>query len=204
MLASLRELDDNTTHSYFVPLFDPGQPVTFQPSSADHEAGYFDLAACGDVTVCDLSGVERFLVWAVRWAASRHDEPSFAAMCLQDSFDRAGIGDALPVFRRFVSIVHGEPAYCPAASRLGCWRLNMIEAHTLHALASLQKDRFGDAWRTLSRICPRIDAARAMLLLGEIADSLTAVGAQVRPWRRPAQSDAHARGTRAQGGTAPR
>lgn len=159
--------------------------MTFEPTPDDHGTAELDLAACGEVTVCDLTGVERFLVWAVRWAASRHDEPSFADMCLQDSFDRAGIGPALPVFRRFVALVHGEPVYCPAASRLGCWRVNRIEAHTLHALSSLQNDRFGVAWRALSRICRRVDAARAMLLLGEIADALTTVGARVRPWQGP-------------------
>jgi hypothetical protein len=87
-------------------------------------------------------------------------------------------------------MVHGEPAHCPAASRLGCWRVNTIEAHTLHALSSLQTDRFGDAWQAMVRLCPRVDAARAMLLLGEIADSLAAVGARVRPWRSTATAGA--------------
>ena len=188
-LASLATRDDNTTHSYLTLLANhhpsaAHSSVTFDPDTFASGTAKFDLDACASITVCDLTGVERFLVWAVRWAASRHEDPSFAAMCLQDSFDRAGMGSVLPVFRRYVEIVHGEPVYCPAATRLGCWRINPLEAHTLHALASLQHDRFGEAWHALTRVCTRIDAARAMLALGEIADALTAAHARIRPWQR--------------------
>jgi hypothetical protein len=134
------------------------------------------------MTVCDLSGVERFVVWAVRWCASLHDDAEFADLCLRDSFERAGIVGSLPAFRRYVSLAHGEPAPCPPAARLGCWRINAVEATTLHALACLQADRFGDAWRALSTICSRTEAARAMLALGEVADELSRLQARVRPW----------------------
>jgi hypothetical protein len=49
-------------------------------------------------------------------------------------------------------------------------------------LACLQADRFGDAWRALSAICSRMEAARAMLALGELADELSRLQARVRPW----------------------
>lgn len=141
-----------------------------------------DLSAAAEVNVCDLSGVERFLVWAVRWCASRHDDPEFADLCLRDSFDRAGLAACLPAFRRYVSAAHGQPAPCPAAARLGCWRVNLVEALTLHAVACLQADRFGDAWRALNDRCNRCETARAMLALGELADALSAMQAKVRPW----------------------
>jgi hypothetical protein len=134
------------------------------------------------VTVCDLSGVERFLVWAVRWCASCHDDFEFADLCLRDSFERAGMERCLPAFRRYVSMTHGEPSPCPAAARLGCWRVNELEARTLHATACLQSDGFGEAWRTLARLGNRFETARAMLALGEVADALSGLGATVRPW----------------------
>jgi hypothetical protein len=81
-----------------------------------------------------------------------------------------------------VSLAHGEPAPCPPVARLGCWRVNAVEATTLHAIACLQADRFGDAWRALSSICSRMEAARAMLALGELADELSRLQARVRPW----------------------
>jgi hypothetical protein len=156
--------------------------MTFDATPSGDDSAPLALEACSDVSVCDLGGVERFLVWSVRWAASLHDDAGFAAMCLQDSFERAGLGAVLPVFRRYVAAVHGAPAPCPPSTRLGCWRVNRIEAHTLHALACLQADRFGDAWHALASICTRLEAARAMLALGEVADALTSMGARVRPW----------------------
>lgn len=157
--------------------------MTFDATPPGVDTPALELQAHDDVTVCDLTGVERFLVWALRWEASLHDDDGFAAMCLQDSFDRASLGAVLPVFRRYVAAVHGAPSPCPPSARLGCWRINRIEAHTLHALACLQADRFGDTWRALSAICTRLEAARVMLALGEIADALTALGARVRPWQ---------------------
>jgi uncharacterized membrane-anchored protein len=156
--------------------------MTFDASPRLNPAAFNDLKDCVTVSVCDLTGVERFVVWAVRWAASLHDEPQFARECLEESFERAGLASVLPVFRTYVRSVHGEPSPCPPAARLGCWRLNATEAHTLHALACLQADRFGDAWRALAAVCRRVDAARAMLALGEVADALTAIDGKVRPW----------------------
>jgi len=137
------------------------------------------------MTVCDLTGVERFLVWAVRWCASQHDDDAFADLCLRDSFERANLAPCLPSFRRFVQMAHGNPVPCAPAARLGCWRINALEAITLHTVACLQADRFGDAWRTLVSLCTRVDAARAMLALGELADCLSAMEARVRPWDAP-------------------
>jgi len=154
--------------------FDGGPPESSSPPLL--------LNCHAQVSVCDLTGAERFLVWAVRWAASLHDDEGFATMCLRDSFERAGLGSLLPVFRRYVTLVHGAPSPCPPSARLGCWRINSVEAHTLHALACLQADRFGDAWRTLSSLCTRSETARAMLALGEIADLLAAQGARIRAW----------------------
>ena len=33
-----------------------------------------DLARCSDVSICDLSGAEQFLVWAIRWRTSAQDD----------------------------------------------------------------------------------------------------------------------------------
>ena len=155
--------------------------MTFDPTSPPAGAPALDLRACEDMTVCDLTGVERFVVWAVRWCGSRHDD-EFADLCLRDSFERAGIAACLPAFRRYVALAHGEPSPCPPVARLGCWRLNGVEAATLHAIACLQADRFGDAWRALSATCSRLEAARAMLALGEVADELSRQQAHIRPW----------------------
>jgi hypothetical protein len=152
-----------------------------------------DLSASDQTTICDLTGPERFVVWSLRWCASRHEDTAFADLCLRDSFERAGLAASLPALRRYASLVAGEPAHCPAAARLGCWRINAAEAHTLQALASLQADRFGDAWRALTAVCARFDAARAMLALGEIADALSAMGARIRAWtREPPSLNGHA------------
>ncbi len=156
--------------------------MTFDATPRADSSPLVDLKDCGRITVCDLNGAERFFVWAIRWAASLHDDADFAAICLQESFDRAGLGNVLPVFRAYVANVHGAPAPCVPAARLGCWRINAVEAHSLHALACLQAGRFGDAWRTLAHNCSRFEAARAMLSLGEIADAMDAVGGQMRPW----------------------
>jgi hypothetical protein len=93
------------------------------------------------------------------WCASLHDDSEFADLCLRDSFDRAGLSACLPAFRRYVAMVHGDPAPCPPAARLGCWLINTVEART--------------------------EAARAMLALGEIADSLSSLQARVRAWDAP-------------------
>jgi len=156
--------------------------MTFDATPRSDPSPLVDLDNCDRITVCDLNGAERFFVWAIRWASSLHDDAEFAASCLQESFERAGLGNVLPVFRTYVANVHGAPVPCVPAARLGCWRVNAVEAHSLHALACLQAGRFGDAWRTLSRMCSRFEAARAMLSLGEIADALNGVGGRIRPW----------------------
>lgn len=156
--------------------------MTFDPTPPSDSAPPLQLACSDRLTVCDLTGAERFLVWSMRWLASLHDDPGFADLCLRDSFERAGLAACLPGFRRYVAAVQGPPEHCPPAARLGCWRINEREARMLHAIACLQTDRFGDAWRLLVRECGRSEAARAMLALGEIADALCVLQARVRPW----------------------
>jgi hypothetical protein len=156
--------------------------VTFDAAPATSDPPALDLAATERLTVCDLTGAERFLVWSMRWCTSIHEDPEFADLCLRDSFERAGLAMCLPGFRRFVSAVEGAPTARPAAARLGCWRINDHEARMLHAVACLQSGLFGDAWRLLVAECGRTDAASAMLILGEIADALAVLQARVRPW----------------------
>lgn len=156
--------------------------MTFDASPTTSAPPALDLAACERLTVCDLTGAERFLVWSMRWSASLHEDAEFADLCLRDSFERAGLAMCLPGFRRFVAAVHGPPEPCSPATRLGCWRINAHEARMLHAIACLQADRFGDAWRLLVDECGRAEAARAMLTLGEIADALGMLQARVRLW----------------------
>lgn len=157
--------------------------MTFDAAGSPGPSPLGDLKGCGTVSVCDLNGAERFLVWAVRWQASQHDDTEFAAECLQETFERAGLGHLLPVFRGYVGIVHGAPSPCAPATRLGCWRVNAVEANTLHAVACLQSGRFGEAWQTLGSLCSRAGPARAMLALGEVAEALLATGGRVRPWQ---------------------
>jgi hypothetical protein len=64
--------------------------VTFDATPQSTKAPSLDLSACKHVTVCDLSGVERFLVWAVRWSASLHDDSEFADLCLDGTIARTG------------------------------------------------------------------------------------------------------------------
>jgi hypothetical protein len=52
--------------------------VAFDAAKPTDSAPGLDLGACEHVTVCDLSGVERFVVWAVRWCASLHDDVASA------------------------------------------------------------------------------------------------------------------------------
>lgn len=153
------------------------------PIQTPTRAGRFCLRDCRQVSVCDLTGVERFVVWALRWRAAAHDDPAFAAACLQDSFDRAGLRAAQPALERFVAAAQDRPLDCPAALRLGCWRLSPLEAHALHAIACLQAGILGEAWKALSRVCSRRQAARALLALQELATALERAGGQVSRWR---------------------
>ena len=146
--------------------------------------------ACDEVSVCSLGGAERFLVWALRWEASLHEDSAFARECLLESFERAGIIDVLPVFRGYVAAVHGAPSPCAPALRLGCWKVNALEACTLNAVACLQAGQFGEAWRAVSSLTPPRGAAGAMLALGEVADALSREGGRIRRWQEIACSHA--------------
>ena len=107
----------------------------------------FSLADCRRVSVCDLSGAERFIVWAIRWRVSNDDSDPMADSCLEDAFDRAGLRAVQPAFERFVAAACPHAATCRAADRLGCWRLEPVEAHALHAIACLQAGLLGEAWK---------------------------------------------------------
>lgn len=156
--------------------------MTFDASPTPGPASLSNLDGCEGLSVCDLTGAERFVVWAIRWESSLHDDPNFALDCLQESFDRAGLGTLTPLFRSYVAIVHGAPLPASPASRMGCWRINTMEATTLHAIACLQVGLFGDAWRAVSSLCSRTGSTRALLALGELAEELTSIGGHIRPW----------------------
>ena len=141
-----------------------------------------DLARCGDVSICDLSGAEQFLVWAIRWRTSAQDDAEFAEECLTDSFSRAGMPDALPALREFVCAACPMQLDCPASRRLGCWRLNRLEAHALHAVACLQAGLIGEAWLTLRAVCPEASVPAALESLQEIGAALGRAGGSVRRW----------------------
>jgi hypothetical protein len=156
--------------------------MTLDAAPASATASHAGLDAAHGRNVCDLSGVERFIVWAVRWESSLHDDPEFAHDCLQESFERAGLGPLVPEFRGYVAAVQGQRTPASPASRMGCWRINAVEATTLHAIACLQTGLFGDAWRAVSGLCTRTGATRALLALGELAEELSNVGGHIRPW----------------------
>ncbi len=141
------------------------------------------LRDCARVSVCDLSGVERFVVWAIRWRTSNEDEDSFADSCLEDSFDRAGLPSAQPSFERFVEATCPIRMNCPAVHRLGCWRVSPLEAHALHAVACLQTGLLGEAWKTLAQVCARRQVGRALEHLNDLAEALDRVGGRVERWR---------------------
>jgi hypothetical protein len=156
--------------------------MTFDASPGSGQNSPVNSEACGGVSVCSLGGAERFVVWALRWESSLHEDPAFARECLHESFERAGMADVLPAFRKFVSGVHGERSPRSAASRLGCWKVNEFEATTLHAVACLQEGHFGESWRALSSLAPMKGAAVAMLALGEVAEALLHIGGHIRRW----------------------
>lgn len=157
--------------------------MTFDASRPSGPFSPFESVTCDGVSVCSLGGAERFLVWALRWEASLHDDPAFARECLQESFERAGLLHVLPVFRSYVAAVHGLPSPCAPAARLGCWKVNDFEAATLHAVACLQDGLFGEAWRQVSRLAAaNRGATGAMLALGEVAEALLREGGRIRRW----------------------
>ena len=57
------------------------------------------LRDCQHVSVCDLTGIERFVVWAIRWRASTDAADSFADSCLQSGL----LGEAWTTLSRICS-----------------------------------------------------------------------------------------------------
>lgn len=135
------------------------------------------------VSVCDLNGAERFIAWAIRWRASCHDCEAFAAACLEDSFDRAGLRHVQPAFEEFAAIACAVRNDGTAAQRLGCWRLNPREASVLHAIACLQSGLLGEAWKALAAICTPQRAGRALESLDTVAQALAGIGARFERWQ---------------------
>ena len=142
----------------------------------------FSLNDCRQVSVCDLSGAERFIVWAIRWRASNDEADALADSCLEDAFDRAGLRAVQPAFERFVAAACPHATTCRAADRLGCWRLQPLEAHALHAIACLQAGLLGEAWKALARVCARREVGRALLQLEELASALDRIGGRIERW----------------------
>ena len=142
----------------------------------------FSLADCHQVSVCDLSGAERFIVWAIRWRASKDGACAAGDACLEDAFDRAGLRAAQPAFEQFVAAACPRATTCRAVDRLGCWRLQPLEAHALHAIACLQAGLLGEAWKALARVCARREVGRALLQLEELATALDRIGGRIERW----------------------
>jgi hypothetical protein len=142
----------------------------------------FRLADCRQVSVCDLSGAERFIVWAIRWRASSDGSGTASDECLDDAFDRAGLSGVQPAFERFVAAACPHATTCKAIDRLGCWRLQPLEAHALHAIACLQAGLLGEAWKALARVCARREVGRALLQLEELAAALDRIGGRIERW----------------------
>ena len=142
----------------------------------------FRLDECRQVSVCELSGAERFIVWAIRWRASADRRDEVDASCLDDAFDRAGLRSAQPALERFVATTCPMASSCKAADRLGCWRLQPLEAHALHAIACLQAGLLGEAWKALTQVCARREVGRALIQLEELASALDRIGGRVERW----------------------
>lgn len=145
----------------------------------------YDLDRCHEVSVCDLTGAERFVVWAIRWRCSEQDDEEFADDCLRDSFDRAGLPAAKEALEQFVCAACPQRLACSAQKRLGCWRLNQLEARALHAIASLQAGLIGEAWHTLREVCPDAKLRVALESLQDMAVALAQSGGTIHRWRRP-------------------
>jgi hypothetical protein len=157
--------------------------VTFDATPPAPVLPVTDLQDFASISVGELNAIERLIVWAVRWAGSVHDDPLLAGERLQEAFAGAGMNGILPAFTRYVASIQGSGLVYAAEELQGRWPLNALEAHTLHALACLQAERFGEAWRALAAADQRLDVSRAMLALSEVADGLTAVDSRIRPWR---------------------
>lgn len=151
--------------------------------SGGRPAPSFELDRCTDVSVCDLPEAERFLAWAIRWQCSDQDDPDFAEECLRDSFHRAGWQGALFHLGQFVCSICPQRLSCPAANRLGCWRLNPLEARALHAVACLQDGLIGEAWETLRAVCPEPALRSALESLQALGIALGRSGVTIGRWR---------------------
>jgi hypothetical protein len=144
----------------------------------------YDLSRCQQVSVCDLTGAERFVVWAIRWRCSAQDDEEFASTCLEDSFERAGLRGLQQSLERYVCATCPQRLACPAAQRLGCWRLNALEAHSLHAIGCLQAGLIGEAWMTLRTVCPDARLQEALESLQEMGQAIARVGGHINQWHR--------------------
>ena len=144
----------------------------------------YHLERCSDVSICDLTGAEQFLVWAIRWRSSAQNDEQFADECLRDSFGRAGMPEAHQALERFVCAACPMRLGCPASGRLGCWRLNLLEAHALHAAACLQDGLLGDAWQALRAVCPDAQLPAALESLQELGSAIARNGGTIHRWRK--------------------
>ena len=152
----------------------------------------FDLTRCGEVSICDLTAIEQFLVWAIRWRSSAQDDDEFTEDCLRDSFGRAGMPEAHQALENFICTTCPVRLSCSASRRLGCWRLNALEAHALHAVACLQGGLVGEAWHALRAVCPDPGMQAALESLQELGAAIARGGGTIRRWRlaSPAQKPA--------------
>jgi hypothetical protein len=143
----------------------------------------YRLDRCSEVSICDLTGAEQFLVWAIRWRSSNQEDVEFAEDCLRDSFERAGMPEAHQALERFVCAACPMRLSCPASGRLGCWRLNLLEAHALHATACLRDGLLGEAWQALRVVCPEARLRSALESLQELGSAIVRSGGTIRRWR---------------------
>jgi len=102
--------------------------------------------------------------------------------CLRDSFERAGMPEAHQALEQFVCAACPMRLGCPASGRLGCWRLNLLEAHALHAAACLQDGLLGEAWQTLRGVCPEARLQPALESLQELGSAIARNGGRIRRW----------------------
>ena len=159
-----------------------GPPIPVQEGNQ----GYL-LERCSEVSICDLTGAEQFLVWAIRWRSSAQEDEEFAEGCLRDSFDRAGMPGAHQALERFVCAACPLRLSCPASGRLGCWRLNVLEARALHAAACLRDGLLGEAWQALRAVCPEAHLQSALESLQELGSAIARNGGTIRRWRTASQ-----------------
>mgnify|MGYP000862911554 CR=1 FL=1 len=85
--------------------------MTFDASPGAGLAPLVNLDGCEGLSVCDLKGAERFLVWAIRWESSVHDDPEFLTFWRQatpiDEISELNFGSR-PTYRRKGSVSVGD------------------------------------------------------------------------------------------------